>query len=363
MKPNLLFHIIPTLGNGGAETVLSRLVEELSKLGWKQYVISIDGDEKDHLYASIAKQCPVILTKKNSKQLAKLFGTFQQGYMLGWMYKGIQMAHWWKFKYQTSHKIIWNIRRSSFQTNDIKQKLALYVFGVYSQWKKPSIIYCAYQAQKVHKNFGFFSKNATVIQNRLAKKINYQREVASPYHRPFVLYVGRYNRAKGPDRLLKLMEAFLPNHPTIDVLIAGNKWEHIRIPDTIAKQVFKIGNIADLTPYYANSKALLFTSYTEGYPNVLVEAAVCGTPIVGFSAGDSEFILNQYAQGYTVTNESQFIATLNKIITHPINDSKRVKEIKKQRELLDFGKTVQEYHNFISPNTFSNTREYAANTN
>ena len=348
MKSSVLFHIIPTLGNGGAETVLSRLVEDLKKLGWTQYIVSVEGDTNDFHYETIVKHGPVVLAKKDKSQLKELFCTHHQATVVGWMYKGILMAHWWKFKYQTQQTIIWNIRRSSFQINDLKQKLTLYVFGVYSQWKKPSIIYCAYQAQKVHKNFGFFSKNTTVIQNRLAKKINYQREVASPHHRPFVLYVGRYNRAKGPDRLLKLMEAFLPNHPTIDILIAGSKWEHIRIPDTIAKQVFKIGNITDLAPYYVNSKALLFTSYTEGYPNVLVEAAVCGTPIVGFSAGDSEFILNQYSQGYTVANENEFIAVLNKIITHPLNRSKREKEALIHRRIFDFKLTVIEYQNFLT---------------
>ena len=51
----------------------------------------------------------------------------------------------------------------------------------------------------------------------------------------------------------------------------------------------------------------LFTSYSEGYPNVLVEAAVSGLPIIGFEAGDSKYILDRLRLGYSVSsNKNDF---------------------------------------------------------
>lgn len=53
-----LIHIIPTLENGGAETVLTRLVEEFAKDGVEHFVISLHGNENDFNHAQIAGHCP-----------------------------------------------------------------------------------------------------------------------------------------------------------------------------------------------------------------------------------------------------------------------------------------------------------------
>ena len=45
-----LIHIIPTLQNGGAETVLARIVEEFSKNNVEQIVITLQGSTHDFHY-------------------------------------------------------------------------------------------------------------------------------------------------------------------------------------------------------------------------------------------------------------------------------------------------------------------------
>ena len=88
-----LIHIIPTLGNGGAETVLSRLIEEFSKDGVKQIVISIQGNLNDFNHTQIARYCAVIHAKEDFHLVKKAFKANPEATVLAWMYKGILKAH------------------------------------------------------------------------------------------------------------------------------------------------------------------------------------------------------------------------------------------------------------------------------
>ena len=101
-----LIHIIPTLGNGGAETVLARLLEEFSKDGVKQIVISIQGNLNDFNHTQIARYCAVIHAKEDFYLVKKAFKANPEATVLAWMYKGILKAHQWKSKFNTQQNII-----------------------------------------------------------------------------------------------------------------------------------------------------------------------------------------------------------------------------------------------------------------
>ena len=161
-----IFHIIPKLTNGGAETVLARLVEEFSKKNVEQVVISIQGNEDDFNYSKIAQFSQVIHVKEDFSPVKEVFQNYPEATVLAWMYKGVLKAHQWKSKFNTQQKIFWNIRHSSFRWNQIYQKLALFAFSFYSHLKQPKIIYCSYRAREVHEMYFFSKKNSVVIQNR-----------------------------------------------------------------------------------------------------------------------------------------------------------------------------------------------------
>ena len=185
-----IIHIIPTLQNGGAETVLARIVEEFSKNNVEQIVITLKGSTSDFHYESIKKYCRILDWKRNSKSIEALLIEQSKSPILAWMYPAIFFAHKLKKRLRTKHPIIWNIRHSSFRWNQLYQKLALFGFGLYSRLTTPKIIYCSYRSQQVHEKYFFSKKKRTVIQNRLAKKINLTIPKDQYYGNPFLLYVG-----------------------------------------------------------------------------------------------------------------------------------------------------------------------------
>lgn len=348
MKKTLI-HIIPTLENGGAETVLTRLVEEFSKDSVEQIVISLQGNETDFNHNKISSFCRLIHARKDFQSVKEVFQKYPEAKVLAWMYKGIFKAHLWKVKFKTKQEVIWNIRRSSFRSKEIYQRVSLFVFGMYSKIKKPPIIYCAFQAEKTHNTYGFYSRKSKVIQNRLAKNLVFENTDNPPLKGEYILYVGRHNHAKGPDRLLEIAQTLLPKNPKHSLLIAGSGWTKEMIPSILENQTVLLGNVRKIVPLYKYATALVFTSYSEGYPNVLVEAAVCGTPIIGFAAGDSPSILADHSLGYLVASKDIFCSQLQEIMDKPFSSEERATAAKKALNYFDFKQTYQAYHNFIFP--------------
>jgi len=349
-----LIHIIPTLQNGGAETVLNRLIEELSGNGIEQFVITSKGITKDFHYATINKYATIVDWKTNPEGVEQIILQNRKVPIIAWMYPAIFLVHKLKLRIKTENPIFWNIRHSSFRWNQIYQKLALFAFSFYSRFKQPKIIYCSYRAKEVHEMYFFSKRNSVVIQNRLAKKQNLNPlkvDEVREENDPFFLYVGRYDPIKGPKRLVQITHTFFLENPKINLKIAGSGWTIDKIPKQIRDRVFLLGNVKNIYSLYHSAKALLFTSHAEGYPNVLVEAVVSGTPIIGFEAGDSKLILDNYKFGYSVNTRSEFIDKLGFVLNNTISEEEKEEEIARQQKLLDFRITAQEYLRFLEQNT------------
>ncbi|MGC6501514.1 MAG: glycosyltransferase [Flavobacteriaceae bacterium] len=343
-----LIHIIPTLQNGGAENVLARLVSEFSKLGINQIVITIQGGADDFNCDKIVPFCEVIHFKTESKHAKTIFKQYPNALAIAWMYKAIYFAYKWKRMGNTQQQIIWNIRHSNFGPNQWYQKGMLHLFGLASHLLKPKIIYCSYKSKEVHEKAFFTQKGSKVIVNRLAKNIHLEESMQGSKQEDYFLFVGRFNPQKGPQHLRNILNVFYQHYNTPKVWIAGHGWDINYFPPSMRSFVKILGNRKDIYALYQNAKALMFTStYGEGYPNVLVEAAAMGLPIIAFDAGDAKKILANYSLGYNVENEASFYEKLVWLMHNSPSNKDRHNAAAQQIKALDFSLTVKEYNQFI----------------
>lgn len=346
-----LVHVIPTLENAGAETILARLVEEFDKRGIKQAVLVNKGEVTDFFYDKISLYCSVLLWKKEPQKTITFLRNHKSNLkLLGWMYEGIFFAYYMNFRYRLNAELVWNIRQSNFLPHQVKQKVALYFFGLASMLFKPKIIYCAYAAEKLHKRFYFNAKKTKVIQNGLAKKPDSGGQSNIPIPSKFLLFVGRYDNIKGIDRLMHIVTSFFKKQSNYKLLIAGRGWRLENIPRELHNHVELIGNVPFVNELYQKAEAYLFTSYFEGFPNVVVEATCNGCPIIAFEAGDAASIIKGYSLGHLVKTEKQFLDRLIKLTNQSISQKSRLKEAKKQKNRFQFKLTVDDYENFIYNN-------------
>lgn len=102
-------------------------------------------------------------------------------------------------------------------------------------------------------------------------------------HRPTLLSVGHLIERKGHDLVIQA----LSHLPDVDLILAGDGPERgklLRLASKLglADRVRFVGVIShqDLASLYSAVDALVLASSREGWPNVLLEALACGTPVI-----------------------------------------------------------------------------------
>lgn len=345
-----VIHVIPTLENGGAETVLARLIEEFRDRGILQTVVVIKGTSEDFYYQKIKSLCDLYLWKIDRRKVIQKLRSEELTPTIAWMYGGIYFSYQLKFRFSLPLKIIWNIRSSNFkQPFRASQKLSLCAFGIFSRVVKPKIIYCANAALITHRKYLFSKKKEITITNRLAKKEIDTPKSESKFNLPenFLLFVGRYDPIKGPDRLFEILNNTIKKFPKIVLVVAGGGWSKKFVPNSVIDNTIILGNIKNVNLLYKKATCYLFTSYYEGFPNVLVEAICQGCPVVAYEAGDSKLILEDYEYGDLVHSKTEFVDCLIKRIQKPISANNREEISNIQKVIFQFEKTVYEYEKFI----------------
>lgn len=121
-----------------------------------------------------------------------------------------------------------------------------------------------------------------------------------------VLYVGRLGKQKGLEDLLTAFLDVEESQPDATLYLVGTGPEEKHLRKLVAKlrigeSVHFAGFQGDVVSWYQRASVVVLTSHYEGFPNVLVEAIACGTPVVAFDcpSGPSEIIL-EGVNGYLI---------------------------------------------------------------
>jgi len=332
-----IYHIIPNLNSAGAENFLLSLSTHLSK-EYNQIIYTFSNPEKDTLFPKFDSSIKFIFKKK---ELIGSLKNFQNPIIICWMYPSILFLEKLRVFNKIEAKIIWNIRHASFLPFEIKQKGGLIFLGLLSNIRKYSIIYCAYASRDYHQRFLFYKRNSVVILNGLTKKLDFK----DLNNEDYFLYVGRHNPSKGPDFLLRVFKKYVLINPEAKLKIAGGGWSRNQIDNALLNNVELLGNVDDLSALYAKAKCFLFTSKTEGFPNVLAEACSFGLPIITTNAGDASVILKDYPNSKIATTEKHFSEILNNFDKNDF--TLRSEAAKDFRKRFDFDITVSNYIKFF----------------
>jgi glycosyltransferase involved in cell wall biosynthesis len=104
---------------------------------------------------------------------------------------------------------------------------------------------------------------------------------------PIVGFVGRLTRDKGLPELIEAFESILKAQPDARLLLVGwfdasedalNDALRARILDH--PRIHCTGFVADTAPYYRAMDLMVLPTWREGFPNVVLEAAATGIPVI-----------------------------------------------------------------------------------
>ena len=112
--------------------------------------------------------------------------------------------------------------------------------------------------------------------------------------------VGRLVRDKGIKELVEAFCRLYESEPGAHLLLVGDEEPRLDPLDSATKaaiascpNIHKVGNQADVRPYYAAADVLVHASYREGFPNVVIEAGAMQLPcIVTDINGSREIVIN-----------------------------------------------------------------------
>lgn len=128
---------------------------------------------------------------------------------------------------------------------------------------------------------------------------------------PVVLTVGNLQEHKGQRLVLEAFGQLRQQHPAARLLIVGEGPDRGHLERQIASAglqgcVTLAGVVpnAELARWYSAADVLVLASSREGWPNVLLEAMACGTPVVATRVGGVPEIVQSAAAGRVVAERT-----------------------------------------------------------
>ena len=183
---------------------------------------------------------------------------------------------------------------------------------------------------------GLSPRKLSVIHNPLARRPDATKSTRGESPLRYILGVGRLEREKGFDRLLKAFSKVDRTDVHLVILGGGTERSTLRAISHelgIASHVHLPGIASDVDAWYRRADCLVLTSHFEGSPNVVVEAMANGCPVVSFDCpyGPAE-ILEGGRSGILVPQDD--ITGLSDAIQRVISDCTlraRLSEVGRER--------------------------------
>ena len=316
-RQQVLF-LIPTLRGGGAERVIVTLLRQLDSAKFRLTVAVVDmreaayrDDVPDYVelidlgFSRVRYALPKIVWMIWKLRPEVVFST------LGHLNLALAMIR------PLLPDVVRYIAR---ETSIVSEMLSGYPRSGWWRWAyrcfyhRFNTVVCqsSYMREDLVVNFTFPSEKAVVINNPVDVAW-IQRRAAEPLVTGLeqnnekgsdalihLVAAGRLFRVKGFDLLIEAVA--LCDNPLLRLTILGEgplrpDLERLAVEKGVTGQVRLIGFQRNPYPYFAQAHAFVLSSRFEGFPNVVLEALACGTPVIATpSPGGVREILDGIAE-------------------------------------------------------------------
>ena len=140
------------------------------------------------------------------------------------------------------------------------------------------------------------------------------------------VFVGRIVRDKGINELVSAFDRLHAEHNDIRLILVGAREDNLDpvFPNTIERinrgdGIEAVGRQSDVRPFYAQADALVFPSYREGFPNVVIEAGAMGLPSIVTEINGSREIIIDGQNGVIIPSQDEeaLYQAMKRFVEHP----------------------------------------------
>ncbi|MCB0355795.1 MAG: glycosyltransferase [Bdellovibrionales bacterium] len=358
-------HVIISLGTGGAESMLIKLIENsYQSVTHHIYLLQEEHENSDYL-----RKLGVKVQTVNAFQLFSRLRKENFEIVIGWLFHGMLLTAFAKMLSLTNCKFVWNIRYSEFPKTDKKSKGLVQLLRFFSKFVD-AIIYNSNSGKRHHEEIGYSTHNSIVIENGFDTElfipnINRKKEFVLKHDleaNAFIFgMVARFDKLKNQINFINTAYEFLQNTPELErpiyfvfagknmlldneqikvVLSSLNKTEHF---------IF-LGEQKQLQHLYPCFDVHCLNSLTEGFPNVIGEAMSCGIPCISTNVGDVQRLLDSCGWLIPPNKKSALLAALTRAYFTPQAERNKLGQLSRKHILDEYSikKIVNKYLDFFN---------------
>jgi glycosyltransferase involved in cell wall biosynthesis len=301
-----LLFVIPTLAEGGAEKVMTILLNHLKdeKASLTLVLFNKTGIYLDKIPTTVKV---IDLKKKNAysfprlvAQLASIIRTERADVVISFLEYANLVTLLARFIVCDSH-IRWIISERSLPSRDLagqrKRKLKYYLHRFLDKRADNIITMSPQTREEMIQDYCVSPEKVEVIPNPV--EIEKLRELAQtpPCHPwfqetvPVLVAMGRLTQAKGYPILINAFSRVVARTPA-RLMILGQGEMKAELDEQVQRlglkeHVWMPGFIANPYPYLNQATLFILASLWEGLPNALLEAMALGKPVIATSCNDS----------------------------------------------------------------------------
>ena len=141
------------------------------------------------------------------------------------------------------------------------------------------------------------------------------------------IFIGRLVKDKGINELTRAFANLSETKKNISLLLVGHFEEDLdplldETMKTISSnpKIFSVGYQIDVRPYFAISNTLVFPSYREGFPNVVMQTGAMGLPVIVTNINGCNEIISHYRNGLIVPvkDEVKLLDAMTEIVENKV---------------------------------------------
>ena len=327
--------VIPSLAAGGAERILSFVAQNIDKntfnptllvVGFKNDTV-YDVSDLNVIYLNKTRVLKAVLAIANHFKKQKPQVVVSSIFHLNTIIAFMSIC-FPKIKFAAREANVLSV----LAQHDRGNRLNISKIFIKKAYKLVDCLICQSKdmQQDMVANYGV-SINKTALINNPITSITTPKREARDKNKPLqIITVGRLSKEKGHERIIEVLSKLkFPFHYfMIGDGIEKENIVHLIHAKGIENQVTQINYTKNVEDYLRKSDVFLLGSYSEGFPNVLIESSVIGTPIIAFNApGGINEIIETGKNGFIVNTVDQCINELTKLNSNFSFSPKTVNQI------------------------------------
>lgn len=356
--PSKVLHTITGLNVGGAEYMLTRLLEQLDGSPFSSTVLSLlpPGLLQPRVLRAKVGVVSVGMDRRprplDAVRLARLVSRSRPDLIHGWMYHGNAAATLGSILGITFVPIVWSIHHS---VPDIENENSLTrrVIAISARLSSrvAAISYCSRVAADDHERLGFDPSRRVVIPNGIDcsefrpapdRGERLRKLIGIPSRRLIVGHVARDHPMKNPTMIVRSIKRLVHRGHDVQGVFVGEGHLEGPVRQTarelgINDRVTTLGvrsDVHDLLPGF--DVFALSSLWGEAFSLSVGEAMACGVPAIVTSLGDCGWLVGSTGVVVPPTDEDAFAAGLESLVVMSAEDRRALGEKARQRVIDNF---------------------------